>query len=61
MIRDALTEACGINTLYITCMSLDEKEIDVQWRFQSSQVTRTGDTRGMRGRLMGGEKSGPSP
>ena len=32
-----------------------------QWRFQSCQVTRAGDKHGMRGKLMGGEKSGPSP
>ena len=32
-----------------------------QWRFQSSQVTRGGDMRGVCGKLMGGEKFGPSP
>ena len=32
-----------------------------QWRFQSCQVTQAGDTRGARAKLMGGEKSSPSP
>ena len=32
-----------------------------QWRFQGCQVTRAGNTCGTRSKLMGGEKSGPSP
>ena len=32
-----------------------------QWRFQSGWVTRAGDTRGARGRLMGRENPVPPP
>ena len=33
----------------------------VQWQFQSFQVTRAGDTRGVCGKLMGGENLVPPP
>ena len=32
----------------------------LQWQFQSCQVIQAGDTRGVCGKLMGGEKFGPS-
>ena len=32
-----------------------------QWRFQSGWVTQAGNTRGARGRLMGGENPVPPP
>ena len=47
----------------LACMLSNSKPISNpnQWQFQSCQFTREGDTRGARGKLMGGEKSGPSP
>ena len=49
------------STSYIAATHNITHTLCTQWRFQSCQVTWAGDMHGTRGKLMGGETSGPSP
>ena len=63
-LTDVYTSQCCLHVCWPLPLSVNmcyTVYMCAQWWFQGGQDTRAGDTCGTRRRLMGGEKSGPSP